>query len=146
MWCSGKESTCQCRTRGYNPWVRKIPWRRTWQPTPVFLPEKSHGQRSLETYSPWSCKESDTTEWLSTLTVYSINMSGAPRIGIKLRLLVGACVIVGGGLVAKLCPTLATPWTIACQAPLSMGFSRQEYWNGLQKKEQSMCHQEVYML
>ena len=37
----------------------------------------------------------------------------------------------GGGLVAKLCPTLATPWTIAHQAPLSMGFSRQEYWSGL---------------
>ena len=37
----------------------------------------------------------------------------------------------GGGLVAKLCPTLVTPWTVACQAPLSMGFSRQEYWNGL---------------
>ena len=38
---------------------------------------------------------------------------------------------IGGDLVAKLCPTLATPWTIACQAPLSIGFSRQEYWNGL---------------
>ena len=37
----------------------------------------------------------------------------------------------GGGLVAKPCPTLVTPWTIACQAPLSMGFSRQEYWTGL---------------
>ena len=37
----------------------------------------------------------------------------------------------GGGLVAKSCPTLATPWAIACQAPLSMGFSRQEYWKGL---------------
>ena len=36
-----------------------------------------------------------------------------------------------GGLVAKLCPTLATPWTVACQAPPSMGFSRQEYWRGL---------------
>ena len=36
-----------------------------------------------------------------------------------------------GGLVAKSCPTLATPWTVACQAPLSMGFSRQEYWSGL---------------
>ena len=35
------------------------------------------------------------------------------------------------GLVTKLCPTLATPWTVACQAPLSMGFSRQEYWSGL---------------
>ena len=38
---------------------------------------------------------------------------------------------IGGDLVAKLCPTLATPWTIACQAPLSIGFSRQEYWSGL---------------
>ena len=37
----------------------------------------------------------------------------------------------GGGLVAKLCPTLATPWTVARQAPLSMGFSRQEYWSEL---------------
>ena len=37
----------------------------------------------------------------------------------------------GGGLVAKSCLTLATPWTVACQAPLSMGFSRQEYWSGL---------------
>ena len=36
-----------------------------------------------------------------------------------------------GGLVAKSCPTLATPWTVACQAPLSMGFSRQDYWRGL---------------
>ena len=36
-----------------------------------------------------------------------------------------------GGLVTKSCPTLATPWTVACRAPLSMGFSRQEYWSGL---------------
>ena len=45
-----------------NPWVWKIPWRREWQPTPVFLPEQSHGQRSLTDYSPWDHKESDTTE------------------------------------------------------------------------------------
>ena len=46
---------------------------------------------------------------------------------------VPACLLPsgGGGLDAKLCPTLVTPWTVACQAPLSMGFSRQEYWNGL---------------
>ena len=41
------------------------------------------------------------------------------------------CSYCGGGLVAKLCPTLMTPWTVAHQAPLSMGFSRQEYWSGL---------------
>ena len=39
-----------------DPWVRKIPWRRAWLPTPVFLPGESHGQRSLEGYSPWGCK------------------------------------------------------------------------------------------
>ena len=51
----GKEPACQCRRYtacGFNPWVRKIPWRRTWQPIPVFLPGESHGQRSLEGYSP----------------------------------------------------------------------------------------------
>ena len=62
-WClSGKESACQCRRRGFKLWVRKIPWRRAWQPTPVFLPGKSQGQRSLEGYSPRGCKESDVTQ------------------------------------------------------------------------------------
>ena len=42
-------------------WVEKIAWRRKWQPTPVFLPGKSHGQESLMGYSPWGCKESDMT-------------------------------------------------------------------------------------
>ena len=49
---------------GFSPWVGKIPWRREWQPTVVFLPGKSHGQRSLVGYSPWSPKESDMTEQL----------------------------------------------------------------------------------
>ena len=65
-WLSGKESTCQHRRRTFNPWVRKIPWRRAWQPTPGFLPGESHGQRSLAGYSPWAHKEWDTTERLST--------------------------------------------------------------------------------
>ena len=43
----GKESACQCRRCEFDPWVGKIPWRRKWQPTPVFLPGESHGQRSL---------------------------------------------------------------------------------------------------
>ena len=47
---------------GFNLWVRNIPWRRKWQPTPVFLPGKSNGQRSLAGYSPWGCKESDMTK------------------------------------------------------------------------------------
>ena len=48
----GEESAWQCRRWRFNPWVRKIRWRRKWQPTPVFLPEKSHGQRSLLGYCP----------------------------------------------------------------------------------------------
>ena len=47
---------------GFDPWVRMISWRRAWQPTPVFLPGKSHGQRSLVGYSLWGCKESDMTK------------------------------------------------------------------------------------
>ena len=61
-WLSGKESTCQCRRHGFSPWVGKIPWRRKWQLTAVFLPGESHGQRSLVGYSPWSRTESDRTE------------------------------------------------------------------------------------
>ena len=52
------------RETWFNPCVGKIPWRRKWQPTPVFLPGKSHGRRSLVAYSPWGRKESDRTEWL----------------------------------------------------------------------------------
>ena len=55
-WHSGKESACQCRRYkrlGFDPWVGKIPWRRKWQPTPVFLPGEFHGQKSLVVYSPW---------------------------------------------------------------------------------------------
>ena len=51
-----------CKRGGFYPWVGKIPWRRAWQPTPVFLPGESHGQRSLVGYSPWGHKESDVTE------------------------------------------------------------------------------------
>ena len=66
---SGKESTRQCRGHKgceFNPWVEKIPWNRKWQPTPVFLPGKFHGQRSLAGYSPWDHKELDMTEKLNT--------------------------------------------------------------------------------
>ena len=53
---SGKESACQSRRCGFDPWVRKIPWRRKWQPTPVLVPGKPHAQRSLVGYSPWDHK------------------------------------------------------------------------------------------
>ena len=65
---SGKESTCQCRRHkrwGFNSWVRMIPWRRAWSPTPVFLPGETHGQRRLAGYSlkSWT--------WLKRLSMHA---------------------------------------------------------------------------
>ena len=60
-WLSGKESACQCKSCEFDPWAGKMPWRREWQPTLVFLAGESHGQRSLVGYSPRGCKESDMT-------------------------------------------------------------------------------------
>ena len=60
------------RETWFNPWVGKIPWRRKWQPTPVFLPGESHGQRSLVGYSSRGRKESDTNERLHSL--HSLSM------------------------------------------------------------------------
>ena len=68
----GKSVCLQCGRPGFNLWVRKIPWRRKWQPTPVLLPGKFHGWRNLVDYSPWGRKESDTTEWLPLLCVFYI--------------------------------------------------------------------------
>ena len=64
-WQGGKDSPCQSKRHkrhGFDPWVRKIPWRRKWQHNPVLLPGKFHGHRSLAGYSPRGHKESDTTE------------------------------------------------------------------------------------
>ena len=53
----------------FDPWVGKMPWRREWQHTRVFLPGESHGQRSLASNSPWDFEESDTTKQLNSTTV-----------------------------------------------------------------------------
>ena len=62
----GKKSACNAGDLGSIPgfysWVGKIPWRRAWQPTPVFLPGEFHGQRDLAGYGPWDHKELDTIE------------------------------------------------------------------------------------
>ena len=68
-WLRGEEFTCYCRVCGrhrFDPWGGRIPWRRKWQPTPVFLPGKSHGQRGLAGCRPQGFKELDTAEGLST--------------------------------------------------------------------------------
>ena len=89
----GKASCLQCGTPGFDPWVGKILWRRKWHPTPVLLPGKSHGQRSM--------------------------------VGYQLKSRICVC------LVTQWVWLFVILWTVACQAPLSMGFSRQEYWSGL---------------
>ena len=66
----GKESTYNAGDLGLIPGSGRSPWRRTWQPTPVFLPEEFHGQRRLVGCSPWGHKESDTTEQI-TLTLFT---------------------------------------------------------------------------
>ena len=93
-WLSGKESACQFRRHRrcrFDTWVGKISWRK-WQPTPVFLPGKFHGQKSLAGYSPWGCKESDTTEHIHS--------------NVTLWFVVYCC------SVAQLCPTLCNPMDI----------------------------------
>ena len=50
------KTVCQCRRLWFDPWIRKILWRRKWQPTPIFFPEKCHGQRSLAGYITWDHK------------------------------------------------------------------------------------------
>ena len=73
-----KESSCDVGDPGLIPGFGKIPWRRAWQPTPVFLSVESHGQRSLGGYSPWGCQESDMTEGL-TLFVLDLQDTGQIR-------------------------------------------------------------------
>ena len=71
---SGKGPACQCKRHkrcGFNPWIRKIPWRRAWQPTPVPLPGESHGQRSLAGYTVHEVAKSRT--WLKRLSMHAHN-------------------------------------------------------------------------
>ena len=70
-WHSGKESACQFRRLWFNPRIGKIPWSRKWQLTPIFLPGKFHGQRSLVGYS-LGCKELDTAEHSCTASKHKL--------------------------------------------------------------------------
>ena len=91
---------------GFDPWVGKIPWRRKWQPTPIFLPGESHGRRSLVGYSPWGGKESDTTE----------------RLHFHFSLSIFHCIFVVQSL--SCVQLFVTPWTAARQAFLSFTISQ----------------------
>ena len=73
-----KRICLQCRRPGFDPWVRKIPWRRERLLTPAFLPGESHGQRSLAGYNPWCHKESDMTELLTLSLSHTMESSWPP--------------------------------------------------------------------
>ena len=141
---NGKESASQCRScrrHGFDPWVRKIPWSRKCQPFPVFLPGKFHGQRSLAGYSPCGHKELDTTERLNNKEAvqifwpmaHSSLLKPANRIFKSLSWSWHSCLLL---LFHKeLCACVlscfchiqlfVTTWTVACQATLSVAFTRQ---------------------
>ena len=73
---SGKETACQCRRHkrhGFDPWVRKIPWRRVWQPTPVLLSGESYGQRSLEGFIVYRVAKRWT--WLKQLSMHELSLT-----------------------------------------------------------------------
>ena len=74
-WLNCKESSCQCRRRGFYLWVGKIHQRKKWQSSPILLLVEFHGQRNLVGYSPRGCKKSDTTEQLSMHAQLSANDS-----------------------------------------------------------------------
>ena len=73
-WLSGKESACQCKRHRFNLWVGKIPWRRNWQPTPVSLPGKPRGQRSLVGFSLVGIRKSRTllSHWTTATVVWCL--------------------------------------------------------------------------
>ena len=78
-WLSSKESACQCRRYGLIPGSGKVPWRREWQPTPVFLLGKFHGQRRLVGYSPRDHKEWGMTERLNNNNRQTLKTRSSPR-------------------------------------------------------------------
>ena len=84
----GKESACQFRRCGFDPWVGKIPWRRKWQPTPVFLPGESPGQRSLAAYSPQGSQKSQTrlSHWTTNCGYANTSNDQDPKLLINQKL------------------------------------------------------------
>ena len=100
----------QCWRPGFDPWIGKIPWRRVWLPTPVLSPREFHGQRSLEGYTQWDHKESDTTEWVTHIEAQLSRTRKWGDLG-------DACCGVGGG------PTglFLSPFLLTIPCPLTQG-------------------------
>ena len=101
----------------FDPWVGKIPWRKKWQPNPVFMPGKSHGLRSLVGYSPWGCKESITTERLHFTSRPKCAMCSEMR---RQSPLAWDVTLIFSVQLLSCVRLFATPWTAARQASLSL--------------------------
>ena len=90
-WLSDKESACQCRRRGFDPWVKKSSWSRKWQPTPALLPWKFQCTEELGccrgSCSPWSCKESDVMKHACTRLPSTLPRSSRVRRCLQLHLI-----------------------------------------------------------
>ena len=110
----GKEPACNAGDLGSIPWVEKIPWRREWLPTPLFLPEESHGQRSLAGYSPWGPKELDTTE---QLTLYLLGSELKVTHSVMSTLCVSMDYTVHGILQARILEWVAYPFSSGSSRP-----------------------------
>ena len=95
------------RRPGFDPWVRKIPWRRKWQPTPLFLPGESHGRWNLAGYSPWGRKELDTTERLHFTSLHFFTSSFVKKSGF----LWGSKEMMNEKPIAS-APFSVTPWLV----------------------------------
>ena len=91
-WLSGKESACQCKRLGFDPWIGKIPWRRKWQPASGNLRRKFHGRRSLVGYSSWHLKGSNTTDRLSTFVYLAASGLSCGTLGSLLH--VGSFIVI----------------------------------------------------
>ena len=123
-----KEPAYWCRRHkrhGFNRWVGKIPWRRGWQPTPVFLP----GESSWTEKGAWRATVLRVTKSWTRLNEHTC-MRKARRIRQDSFLINNDYNLSEVNLLSRVWP-FATPWTVAHQAPPSMGFSRQGYWSGL---------------
>ena len=139
---------------GFDPWVGNTPWRKAWQPTPVFFPGESHGQRNLLGYSPWGFKESDKlsmhTQWtqykwsndksrlqnrclhvLKILIYMCICIEKLERYGMGCHFLLQCMKVKSESESLSRVRLLATPWTAVHQAPPPMGFSTQVYYSGV---------------
>ena len=124
---------CQCRRHGFDPWGRKIPWSRKWQPTPAFLPGKFHGQRSLVGYSPCSQKESDTSKQLNTLAQKNLHHASVFMWNI--------CTCISMVLVAQLFLILCNPMECSiCNLCMSL-YNLHDSWKGIWKTDSKIAAQ-----